>query len=295
MQNNIKKINQHGKSYLIAEIGINHDGDINKALQLIYVAASAGFHAVKFQKRDINSLYTDTCLNAPREGYQNYKEYKEKLEFGIEEYRLISKKCKEMNIDWFASVWDIPSFYFFMHNTFECAPSFIKLPSAQTPNKELLSVLTTSPFPVLISTGMCTEEQVETAITILRKNLGGIFQCTSTYPCLNEETNLNVIKTFKSLYQHEFPIGFSNHSPGVLSVIGALFFQVNMVEVHITLDRSSKGTDHSASIEPEGIFKIAKYNNVIPLLLGDYKKQVTSSEKLSIQRLRNTLKNYKQE
>ena len=244
------------KVFITAEVGINHNGDIDLAKKLIDVACLAGCDAVKFQKRTVDVVYTPEQLDISREspwGTTN-REQKNGLEFNYSDYKEINNYCKSKNIQWFASPWDVESVRFL--NYFKS--NYIKIASASLTDFELLEAVLKTGKDIIISTGMSTKTELDNALRIVGKNVKYILACTSTYPTKPEEMNLNFIKTLKEQYP-QYKIGFSNHSPGLTFMIGATALGAEMIEFHITLDRAMYGSDQAASIEPGGIMHLMKY------------------------------------
>lgn len=256
------------KTYIIAECGINHQGDIKIAKKLIDMAVFAGCDAVKFQKRTIDEVYTPEELEKPREsvfGATN-GDLKRGLEFGLEEYKEIDQYCKD-KIDWFASPWDLKSVDFL--EQFDMP--YWKVASAMLTNDELLKRLKGK---VILSTGMSTIKQIDHAVGLLDDPI--ILHCTSTYPSKLEELNLNVIPWLK---EHcNCRIGYSGHSTGIVEPVMAVVMGATMVEVHITLDRAMWGSDQAASLGPNGLNKVVRDIRNVPVVLGDGIKKVYDSE-----------------
>ncbi len=260
--------------FIIAEIGINHNGNIETAKKLINVAHFCGCNAVKFQKRTIEKVYTKEELNMPRQsvfGATN-GDLKRGLEFGYEEYKEIEKHCKNLQMLWFASCWDTESVDF-MEQFDVCAH---KISSACLTDVELLKKVKETNKPILLSTGMSTIEEIDKAVEILGKDNLIIYHCTSTYPTENKEINLNVIPKLKERYN--CPIGFSGHEKGIFPSSAAVILGACSVERHITLDRTMWGSDQAASLEPEGLRKMVRDIRNIPDILGDGVKIVYESE-----------------
>ena len=270
---------------LVAEIGINHNGDMALAKKLIDVASSAGVDFVKFQKRNIDLVYTPEELAAKREspwGTTN-GDQKRGLEFSAEQYNEIDRYCREKKIGWFASPWDLDSLSL-LYSFPDCR--FIKVPSPLLTNTRLLVECASHDRPVILSTGMSTLDMLDDAIGILGPNkIACIMHCTSTYPSKPEELNLNCIRTLKDRYPWA-KIGFSNHNPGVIYMPIAAALGAEMIEYHITLDRSSYGSDQAASIEPEGTFKLVKYLRGVEAAMGDGVKKIYDSELPIMKKLR---------
>ena len=277
-----KTIGEGEPVFIIAEIGINHNGDINIAKQLIDVAVSAGCDAVKFQKRTIELVYTPEELAKPREnpfGPTN-GDLKRGLEFGEKEYKEIDRYCKERGIIWFASPWDVKSVDFLEKFNMPC----YKIASACLTDDELLKKVRATGKPVILSTGMSTIEQIRHAVSILGEQDLVLLQCTATYPSADEELNLRVIPWLKENF--DYPIGYSGHEVGVYSSIVAAVLGACAVERHITLDRAMWGSDQAASLEPQGLSRLVRDIRLIPLWLGDGKKRVFESEIPILEKLR---------
>ena len=268
--------------FVVAEIGINHNGDINIAKQLIDVAARAGCSAVKFQKRTIEIVYTAEELARPREspfGMSN-GDLKRGLEFGMEEYTEIDHYCKEKNIPWFASCWDEQSVDFI--DQFD--PPCYKIASASLTDDHLLTHTRTRGKPILLSTGMSTLEQIDHAVEVLGKNHLVILHACSTYPAYYEELNLKAIPMLKQHYG--VPVGYSGHETGLPSSVAAAVMGACIVERHITLDRSMWGSDHAASLEPNGISRLVRDIRLVESAMGDGDKKVSEREFPIMQKLR---------
>jgi len=270
---------------IIAEIGINHNSDIDIAKRLIDVAVSAGVDYVKFQKRNPDVCVPEDQKWVMREtpwGRMSYLEYRHKMEFEKEEFDEIERYCKG-RIGWFASPWDIPSLEF-LQSYGSCA--FIKVPSALITNKDFLGRLWDSKKQVILSTGASTDQMINDAIDIIgSRKIACLMHCTSTYPGKTEELNLRCIETLNKSYP-DIPIGFSNHHPGTIYMPIAVALGAKMIEFHITLDRAMWGTDQSASIEPEGVHKLVKYIRGCELALGDGVKRIYDSEVPIMKKLR---------
>lgn len=269
-------------TFIVAEIGINHNGDINIAKKLIDAAVFAGCDAVKFQKRTIELVYTKEELEKPRENpFGNTNgDLKRALEFGEEKYKEIDRYCKEKDIIWFASPWDVKSVDFLEKFDVPC----YKIPSASLTDDELLKHIKSKRKPIILSTGMSTENQIKHAVTILGKDNLVIMHCTSTYPCKPEELNLKVISWLKK--EFNCPIGYSGHEVGLFPAIAAVLEGACIVERHITLDRAMWGSDQPASVEPHGFYRMVRDIRQIPVIKGDGKKKVYESEKPIIAKLR---------
>ncbi len=268
--------------YVVAEIGINHNGDIDLAKRLISVAVAAGCDAVKFQKRTIEVVYTAEELAKPREnpfGPTN-GDLKRGLEFGLEEYQEIDRYCREAKIPWFASCWDEMSVDFI--NQFD-VPCF-KLASASLTDDNLLRHTRAAGKPLILSTGMTTIEQIDHALGVLGKEGLILLHACSTYPALYEELNLRAITTLRERYG--LPVGYSGHETGLASSVAAVVLGACVVERHITLDRAMWGSDHAASLEPNGITRLIRDIRLVERSMGDGVKRVFEREKPIIQKLR---------
>jgi len=271
--------------YVIAEIGINHNGDIDLAKQLINVAVGAGCSAVKFQKRTIEVVYSAEELAKPREnpfGPTN-GDLKRGLEFDIEEYKEIDRYCREVKIDWFASCWDPESVDFIAQFDVPC----FKIASACLTDDNLLRYTRARRKPILLSTGMSTMEQVDHALEVLGKENLILMQACSTYPAYYEELNLRVIDTLIDRYG--VPVGYSGHETGLPSSVAASVLGACVIERHITLDRSMWGSDHAASLEPNGITRLVRDIRLIEKSMGDGVKRVLDREQPILKKLRRVL------
>jgi len=268
--------------FIIAEIGINHNGDIELAKKLIDIAKEAGCDAVKFQKRTVDIVYTKEELEKPREspfGTTN-GDLKRALEFGERQYSEIDKYCKEKDIIWFASPWDEKSVDFLEKFN---VPTY-KIASASLTDDDLLKHVKATKKPIILSTGMSTIEQIDHAVKIIGTENLAIMHCTSTYPSKLEELNLRVIKFLKQRYN--VPIGYSGHEVGINPSVISVVEGARIIERHITIDRSMWGSDHAASLEPTGLQKMVRDIRSIQIILGDGKKIVYDSEIPIIKKLR---------
>jgi len=269
--------------YIIAEIGINHNGDLEIAKQLIDAAVDAGCDAVKFQKRTpelcVPKDQRDQMRHTPW-GYISYMEYRERVEFGKDQFSQIVDYCAEKMIDWQSSAWDEPSVDFL--EQFE--PTAHKVASASLTDAGLLKRMRQTGRLMILSTGMSQMEQIEAAVELLDINNLILAHCTSTYPCPPAELNLRVIETLRAKYP--CPIGYSGHEVGLPTTIAAVALGASLVERHITLDRAMWGSDQAASIEPGGLRRLVKYIRVVEEALGDGVKTVYESEISSLNKLR---------
>lgn len=271
-------------TFIVGEIGINHNGDIGLARKLIEAAARAGCDAVKFQKRSPEHCVPFDQMNVMREtpwGYITYFEYRYRVEFGYDEYREIDAQCRRNNILWFASCWDVPSIDFI--DTFH--PPCFKIPSAAVTDLRLLARFRDTQRPLILSTGMSTMDEIKKAIQFLGEDGLVLLHSTSTYPCPPEELNLRMIQTLQA--EFDGPVGYSGHEVGLVPSTLAVALGACVVERHITLDRSMWGSDQASSIEPAGLERLVKYIRVTEQALGDGTKRVYASEQAAIKRLRN--------
>lgn len=275
-------IGEGEKTYIIGEIGINHNGDVNLAKKLMEIAKSCGCDAVKFQKRTVEKVYSQEELAFPRIspfGSTN-GDLKRGLEFGQKEYKEIDKYAKELGIDWFASCWDKDSVDFMEKFN---SPAY-KIPSALLTNDALLKYTRKTGKPIILSTGMSTIDEIKHAVDILGEENLVICHCTSTYPSALEEINLKVINYLKENYN--CPIGYSGHERGYLPSVLSVMYGSTLVERHITIDRTLWGSDQAASLEPEGLRRMIRDIRSIPTVVGDGKKVVYKNEIPIIKKLR---------
>ena len=274
-------------AYIIAEVGINHNGDLGTAKKIIDAAVHAGANAVKFQKRTPEICTPPDQQTQMREtpwGYITYLDYRYKVEFGEEQYREIDHYCREKKIDWLVSVWDEPSVDFM--EKFE-TPAY-KIPSASLTDHNLLKYVRKTGKPMIISTGMSTMGQIHNGVNMIGEDNLVIMHCTSTYPCEPEELNLKMIETLRREFPNN-PIGYSGHEVGLVPSAVAIALGASSIERHITLDRAMWGSDQAASVEPGGFERLVKYIRVSEAALGDGLKQVYESEKGSMKKLRRVI------
>jgi N-acetylneuraminate synthase len=270
--------------FVIGEIGINHNGDINLAKKIIAGAKHAGCDAVKFQKRTPEICTPKDQWNIERDtpwGRMTYIDYRHKVEFGEQEYSTIDKYCKEIGIIWFASCWDEPSVDFIE----QFNPPLYKTASASLTDLPLLDKHKNLNKPIMMSTGMSTIEQIDKAISFMDKNNLLVAHATSAYPCKNEELNLKMIETLKYKFP-DIPIGYSGHEVGLAPTWAAVALGACFVERHITLDRAVWGTDQAASVEIGGMERLVSSIRDIEKSLGDGIKKVYDSELGQIKKLR---------
>jgi len=304
-----KLVGEENPTYVVAEIGINHNGDLDVVKKLIDVAVAAWCDAVKFQKRTVTEVYSEEELaksrSVPREVVEkavergvlppeNEKRLKDSnfsdttngdlkwaLEFTEDEYREIDRYCRERRIDWFASPWDVKSAEFL--GKFD-TPA-VKVASASLTDDALLRAIRSLGKPVILSTGMSTMEEIEHAVGVLGEDDLIILHCTSTYPGKLEELNLRVINTLKERFPLS-PVGYSCHSTGIVEPVKAAVLGASIIEKHITLDRAMFGSDQPASVEPGGLYHMVRDIRNIPVVMGDGVKRVYDSERPILEKLR---------
>ncbi|MDC0206578.1 N-acetylneuraminate synthase family protein [Nitrospinae bacterium] len=277
-----KLVGEEQPIYFIAEIGINHNGSLGDAKQLIDIAARCGCDAVKFQKRTVDVVYTQEDLARQRDNpFGNTNgDLKRGLEFGEKEYSEIDLYCKEKNIQWFASCWDEGSVDFIA----KFDPPCFKIASASLTDDDLLRHHRQYRKPIILSTGMSSMDQIEHAVEVLGTDDLLILHSTSTYPAKPEELNLRMITTLKNKFP--VPIGYSGHEVGLSSTFTAVVLGAKIIERHITLDRAMWGSDQAASIEPQGLERLLNETRGIDATLGDGVKKVYDSEIPIIEKLR---------
>lgn len=268
--------------FIIAEIGINHNGSVELAKKMIDIAVTTGCDAVKFQKRTVDVVYTKEELAKERKSVfgNTNGDLKRGLEFGEEQYNIIDKYCKEKGIIWFASCWDEGAVDFI--DKFN--PPCYKIASACLTDDNLLKHTRSKGKPILLSTGMSTMEQIRHAVSILGENNLAILHCTSTYPSNADEMNLRVIETLRN--EFSCPIGYSGHERGITPSVLAVAVGASIVERHITIDRTNWGSDQAASLETAGLYHMVRDIRQTPLLLGDGIKIVYQRELPIIDKLR---------
>jgi N-acetylneuraminate synthase len=268
--------------YVIAEIGINHNGDVAQAKRLVSVALAAGCDAVKFQKRTISVVYTPDELAKPRESPfgETNGDLKRGLEFGLEQYREIDRFARDCGIPWFASCWDEASVDFID----QFNPPCFKIASASLTDDNLLRHTRAKGRPIILSTGMSTLEQIDHAIDVLGKRELILLHTCSTYPSQYNELNLRVIPILRERY--DVPVGYSGHETGLASSVAAAAIGACIMERHITLDRAMWGSDQAASLEPNGINRLVRDIRLVESSMGDGVKRVAPSEVAVMQKLR---------
>ncbi len=274
--------------FFIAEIGINHNGDMKICKQLIDLAVSAGCDAVKFQKRDIESVYSKEFLDTYRESPwgKTQREQKMGLEFNKEDYQEIDDYCKKINIKWFASAWDLKSQLFLRQ--FNC--KYNKIASAMLVNEELLKLVAEEKKHTFISTGLSTIQDIEKAVNIFKDNNCPfeLMHCVSTYPMKYKDANLRTILTLKNKFNCN--VGYSGHETDLAISYAAAALGITSLERHITLDRSMYGSDQAASLAPPGLKKIVPEVRKIQQALGDGVKRIIDDEIPIAKKLREHLK-----
>ena len=279
-----KAVGEGHPTYVVAEIGINHNGDVEIAKQMIDAAVHAGVDAVKFQKRTPEVCTPPEQQKQMREtpwGYITYLDYRYKVEFGKEEYAEIDRYCKERGIDWMVSVWDEPSVDFMEQFS---TPAY-KLPSASLTDLDLIHKTRSTGKPLILSSGMSTMKQIHKAVEVAGDGNLGLMHCTSAYPCEPDELNLRMVETLRKEFPN-IPIGYSGHEVGLVPSAVAVALGACMVERHLTLDRAMWGSDQAASVEPGGFRKLVKYIRVTEQALGDGVKKVYDSERSIMKKLR---------
>ena len=271
--------------FVISEIGINHNGSLDIAKKLIDIAATAGCDAVKFQKRSVEKLYPKKTLDQPRESPwgTTQREQKMGLEFSLKDYAIIDKYCKKKNIPWFTSCWDIES----QKQMRKFKTKYNKVASAMLIHEELLKTIAEERKYTFISTGMSTMKQIENAVKIFKKSKCPfeLMHSHSAYPMKLDEANLKLIQTLKNKFKCK--VGYSGHETGsYLVCITASLLGATSIERHITLDRTMYGSDQSASLEPEGLFRMVRDLRTIDKIQGDGKKRIWDSEIPAMKKLR---------
>lgn len=273
------------KPYLIAEIGINHNGEVPLAKKLIDAAFACSWDCVKFQKKNPDLCVPEDQKDVMKDtpwGKMTYLHYKHRMEFGRKEYDYIGSYCREKPIDWTFSIWDLDSLAF-------VAPydlPFLKIPSAHLTNSALLKKACATALPVVVSTGMSTWEEIDKAVALLEEHASQfvLMHCNSSYPAKMDELNLRMIPALHKRYN--CVVGYSGHEYGLDSTTVAVSLGAQVIERHITLDHQMWGTDQSSSVEIQGMDKLYKQINSVKKILGDGKKCVFESEKAVLLKLR---------
>jgi N-acetylneuraminate synthase len=269
------KVGQGQPAYIIGEIGINHNGDLESCKKLIDVAAAAGCNAVKFQKRTPELCVPDAQKSVVREtpwGLMTYLEYRHRIELKEDQYGEIDRYAKSKGLHWFASCWDVPSVDFIER----FSPVAYKIASASLTDEELLRHIAHKGRPVILSTGMSTQDEIDRAVGWFDRQRLILTHATSTYPCSPDELNLRMINTLRGRYN--VPVGYSGHETGLQTSVAAVALGACVVERHITLDRALWGTDQAASVEPAGLHRLVRDIRVVERAFGDGVKHVYASE-----------------
>ena len=277
-----KQLGQGQPCYVIAEIGINHNGDIDLAKRLISVAVAAGCDAVKFQKRTVDVVYTEKELSQPRPNPfgETNGDLKRGLEFGYEDYAEINSFCKQVKIDWFVSPWDEASVDFVE----QFNPPVYKIASASLTDDNLLRHVRKTGKPVIASTGMSTYDEIDHAVEVLGRDGLILMHTTSTYPAKYEQLNLRAIPTM--IERYNLPVGYSGHETGIPTTVAAAVLGACCVERHITMDRAMWGSDQAASLEPNGISRLVRDLRLCEQSMGDGIKRVYEEEIPVMKKLR---------
>ena len=263
------------RTYIIAEIGINHNGSLDIAKKLIDVAVVSGCDAVKFQKRNPDVCVPEHQKEVMRDtpwGRMTYLDYKYKVEFEKEEYDQIDRYCKDKGIEWSASPWDLDSLEFLMSYDVP----WLKVPSAMITNEELMKACAATKKKVIFSTGMSTYEEIDQAVEWLAGSETLMLHCNSTYPAPLKDLNLKCIQTLKERYNCE--VGYSGHEFRLGTSVAAVYLGATCIERHITLDRTMWGSDHLSSVEPQGLIKMVRGIRELEEAYGDGIKRVTDGE-----------------
>ncbi len=272
--------------YLIGEIGINHNGDIQLAKKLIDAVAACDWHCAKFQKRDPDACVPEAQKKVPKDtpwGRMTYLEYRKRIEFGKKEYDYIDDYCAEKPLDWTASVWDLNSLKFLL----KYKVPFIKIPSAKITDLELVKAVARTKIPVIASTGMSLIKEIDSLVDVLQRYASGfaLMHTNSSYPTPLEELNMNCIKTLKKRYN--CVVGYSGHEYNVEPTVYACVLGARIIERHITISHNLWGTDQSASLEVAAMDLLRKRMKDVDMILGDGRKAITAGEKKVIEKLKH--------
>jgi N-acetylneuraminate synthase len=262
-------------AYIIGEIGINHNGDLDVCKKLIDVAAAAGCNAVKFQKRTPELCVPEAQKSITREtpwGIMTYLEYRHRIELNQDQYAEIDRYAKTKGLHWFASCWDNPS----VDAIDRFSPVAYKIASASLTDDSLLRYVASKGKPVILSTGMSTQDEIDHAVGLFDKSRLILTHATSTYPCSPDELNLRVMASLRNRYN--VPVGYSGHETGLQTTVAAVALGACVIERHITLDRAMWGTDQAASVEPSGLHRLVRDIRVVERAFGDGVKRVYASE-----------------
>lgn len=273
-----------GACFLVAEIGINHNGDLNIAKKLISEAKNSGFDAIKFQKRDINVVYTQEFLESSRKSPwgETQRQQKEGLEFSLSDYWEIDNFCKNIDMEWFVSCWDINS----QVEMRVFSTKWNKVASAMATNKPFLEVVASEKKHTFVSTGMTSIEEIEECVKIFKKQSCPItlLHTVSTYPSEEADLNLKCITTLKEKFN--LPVGYSGHETGVSPSVMAVVLGSEVIERHITLDRAMYGSDQAASLEPQGMRNLCSTIKKVNVCMGDGVKRIIPAEVKVAKKLR---------
>jgi N-acetylneuraminate synthase len=270
---------------IIGEIGINHSGRLETAFELMHMAKDCGCDYVKFQKRDIETVYTKAFLDSPRDSPWGSTQRAQKvgLEFSMDQYKEIDKYSKRIGLPWFASSWDTIS----LAQMDEFNPPFHKIASPMLTHKKFVEMVAALGRPTIISCGASTWEDIAFAANVF--TFAGtpfvLMHCVSEYPCPDDHVNLAMIGELKRRYPG-VEVGYSNHSPGIESCIGAAYLGVSYIEVHISLDRSSYGSDQASSLEHRGLELVVKYAKNAQKIIGDGVRIIREAERVNIKKMR---------
>ena len=275
-------------TFIVAEIGINHNGSLDIAKKLIDIASSSGCDAVKFQKRTVEKVYSKEVLDSPRESPwgKTTRDQKLGLEFSIKDYEIIDKYCKLKKIEWFVSCWDIES----QIKMKKFKTKYNKVASAMLIHDKLLNEIAKERKHTFISTGMSTMKQISNAVKIFKKHRCSfeLMHSHSAYPMEDNEANLLLIKTLKKKFKCN--IGYSGHEVGSYNIcLPAVILGATTIERHLTLNRSMYGSDQAASLEPDGMYRMVRDIRLVDKILGDGKKTIWKSEEPAMQKLRQIL------
>ncbi|HWK04655.1 MAG TPA: N-acetylneuraminate synthase family protein [Puia sp.] len=281
---NQRSIGEAQPVYIIAEIGINHNGSLEIARKLIDEAVIAGCDAVKFQKRTPELCTPKDQWHLERDtpwGRMTYINYRHMVELGFDEYTIIDEYCREKGIDWFVSCWDEVAVEFME----QFNPGVYKFASASLTDHSLIAKVRQTGRPYILSTGMSTMDEIRDAVEKFGTDNLMIAHSTSAYPCQPQELNLRMVETLREMYP-DTPVGYSGHETGLATTVAAVALGASFVERHFTLDRAMWGSDHAASVEPQGMQKLVRDIRDVELALGDGIKRVYESEMGAMKRLR---------
>lgn len=276
------KLSNINKCYIIAEAGLNHNGSIKIAKKLIDIAHYSGADAVKFQKRDVNSLATNEVLNKKDDRFPSfgstYRQIREFLEFTLEDYKILKKYSKDKKMDFIVTPFDVPSVEFLEIVGVDA----YKIASHSLTNLDLLSFISKKQIPVILSTGMCTIEDIDIAVDIIKKNNCplSLLHCVSSYPTKNEESNLNLINILSKRYK--VPVGYSGHEIGFKPSILAVAAGAKLIERHYTIDKKMEGFDHKISLEPDELKQMIDEIKLVEKIFGNGEKYISQNETITL-------------